>query len=55
MGHKTTDNKKSLAGSNLFKRIFSLENLLALLLALLLIALFITTADSSPLWVYQGF
>jgi hypothetical protein len=37
------------------KRLFSHENLLALLLCLILIALVIFTADSSPTWIYQGF
>jgi hypothetical protein len=37
------------------KRVFSKENLWALALALMLIALVIFTADSSPLWIYQGF
>lgn len=36
-------------------RLFSRENLLALLLCLILIALVIFTADSAPLWIYQGF
>jgi hypothetical protein len=31
------------------------ENLLALLLCLILIALVIFTADTSPAWIYQGF
>jgi hypothetical protein len=31
------------------------ENLLALLLCLILIALLIFTADTSPTWIYQGF
>ena len=31
------------------------ENLLALLLALILIALMIFTTDTSPTWIYQGF
>ena len=31
------------------------ENLLALLLCLILIALVIFTADTSPTWIYQGF
>ncbi len=35
--------------------IFSRENWLALLLALILIALVIFTADTSPTWIYQGF
>jgi hypothetical protein len=37
------------------RRLFSRENLWALLLALILILLVIDTADSSPLWIYQGF
>jgi hypothetical protein len=37
------------------KRVFSRENLWALALALMLIALVIFTADSTPLWIYQGF
>lgn len=40
---------------NLLRRIFSRENLLALLVCLVLIALVIFTADSAPLWIYQGF
>jgi hypothetical protein len=31
------------------------ENLWALLLCLVIILVFIMTADSSPLWIYQGF
>ncbi len=37
------------------RRLFSRENLWALLLCFILIALIIFTADSSPLWIYQGF
>jgi hypothetical protein len=37
------------------RRIFSRENLWALLFALALIALVILTADNAPLWIYQGF
>jgi len=37
------------------KQILSRENLLALLLCLILIVLVIFTADSSPIWIYQGF
>jgi hypothetical protein len=36
-------------------RIFSRENLLALLLALIMLALVIFTADVTPGWIYQGF
>jgi lipopolysaccharide/colanic/teichoic acid biosynthesis glycosyltransferase len=35
--------------------IFSRENILAILLCLILIALVIFTADTSPTWIYQGF
>jgi hypothetical protein len=31
------------------------ENLLAVLLCLILIALVILTADQAPQWIYQGF
>jgi len=39
----------------LLRVIFTRENLLALLLCLILIALVIFTADTSPTWIYQGF
>jgi lipopolysaccharide/colanic/teichoic acid biosynthesis glycosyltransferase len=35
--------------------VFTRENFLALMLALILIALVIFTADTSPTWIYQGF
>jgi hypothetical protein len=35
--------------------IFTRENMLALLLFLIVVALVIFTADSSPTWIYQGF
>ena len=38
-----------------FKAVFSRENMLALLLCLILIALTIFTADIYPSWIYQGF
>ncbi len=44
-----------LAHGKLARRVFSRENLLALLLCLILAALVIFSADSSPLWIYQGF
>jgi hypothetical protein len=37
------------------KSIFTRENLLALLLALIVIALVVYTADTTPDWIYQGF
>jgi len=40
---------------SLLRRIFSRENLWALVLCLVVILLIIFTADSSPLWIYQGF
>ncbi len=39
----------------IFQAIFNRENLLALLLALILLALVIFTIDTSPTWIYQGF
>jgi hypothetical protein len=38
-----------------FRRLASRENLCALLLCLLLIAILIVTADQAPQWIYQGF
>lgn len=38
-----------------FGRLFSRENLLALGLCLIAIALVIFTAEHSPQWIYQGF
>ena len=35
--------------------IFSRENLLAFLLALIVIVLVVFTADTTPTWIYQGF
>jgi hypothetical protein len=39
----------------MLRSLLSRENLLALLLCLILIALVIMTADKSPQWIYQGF
>ena len=39
----------------LFGLIVNRENLLALVLALLVMAIVIFTADTSPTWIYQGF
>ncbi len=39
----------------LYHALFNRENLLALLLALILLALVIFTADRSPTWIYLGF
>jgi len=36
-------------------KLFTRENLYALLLCLILIALTILTADQAPQWIYQGF
>lgn len=43
------------AGAAFLKKLFSRENILALILALVVIAIYIATAADSPLWVYQGF
>lgn len=39
----------------MLKRLLSKENIYALLLSLILIAILILTADQSPQWIYQGF
>jgi hypothetical protein len=44
-----------LSLTRLFGWIFSRENLWALVLFLILVALVIFSADTSPLWIYQGF
>ena len=40
---------------NLWGYIATPENIWALVLFLILIALIIFTSDSSPVWIYQGF
>ena len=40
--------------SDMFRRILSQENLLAVLICLALIAIIVMTADQAPLWIYQG-
>lgn len=37
------------------RKLFTRENLYALLLCLILVLLIILTADQSPTWIYQGF
>ncbi|MGD0573998.1 MAG: hypothetical protein ABSB61_01315 [Anaerolineales bacterium] len=39
----------------LIATIFTLENLLAIVFCLILIALVILTSGSGPRWIYQGF
>jgi hypothetical protein len=39
----------------LLKRVFSRENVFALLLCAIAVLLIVVTADSSPQWIYQGF
>ena len=39
----------------MLRKIFSKMNLTALLLCMLILALIIVTADTSPTWVYGGF
>ena len=41
--------------NDFLRNLFSRENLLAFVLALIMIALVIATADSAPTWIYQGF
>lgn len=40
---------------SLLRHIFNKENYYALLLTLIILALYLLTADSSPVWIYQGF
>jgi hypothetical protein len=40
---------------NLLRRLFTRENLYAILLCLILIWIIIMTAATSPQWIYQGF
>jgi hypothetical protein len=40
---------------SIFGWIFSRENLLALILAILLILVIVFTIDTSSTWIYQGF
>lgn len=40
---------------SMLRKLFSRENLYALLLCLILIAIVILTADQAPQWLYQGF
>lgn len=39
----------------MFQKLFSKENLYAILFCLMLVALIILTADTAPVWIYQGF
>jgi hypothetical protein len=39
----------------MIKKLFSRENVFALLLCVIVLLLIIVTADSSPQWIYQGF
>lgn len=39
----------------ILRRVFSRENMLALMLALIATALIVFTADVTPNWIYQGF
>jgi hypothetical protein len=40
---------------DVLKKLLSKENMYALLLSLILVAILILTADQSPQWIYQGF
>ena len=43
------------AVKDLGRRIFTRQNLWALVLCLVIILVIIFTADTAPLWIYQGF
>jgi hypothetical protein len=38
-----------------FKKIFTPENIWALVLFLIVVALIVVTTNDSPVWIYQGF
>ena len=40
---------------NALKRIFTPENIWAIFLFLIVVALIVFTTDDSPNWIYQGF
>ena len=40
---------------NFVHKLFSRENLYALLLCLMLIAILVLTSSQAPQWIYQGF
>lgn len=40
---------------NALNRIFTRENIFALILCSILVAVVIMTADTAPQWIYQGF
>jgi hypothetical protein len=39
----------------LLRKLFSRENVFALVLCLIIVLVIIVTADASPQWIYQGF
>lgn len=43
------------SGIKSLRRLFTTENLWAIVLCLIIIAVIIFTTDNSPLWIYQGF
>jgi hypothetical protein len=50
-----TRNTSVTAIVSLLKKLFSRENLFALLLCVIVLLVIILTADTSPQWIYQGF
>ncbi len=45
----------SVQGKLMLHRLFSRENLVAILLCLIIISIIILTTDDAPQWIYQGF
>ena len=41
--------------NKILKRVFTRENVFALVFCLILILVVIITADTAPQWIYQGF
>lgn len=52
---KAANGACAVINSSMFRKLFSRENLYALLLCLIVIAVIILTADTAPQWIYQGF
>lgn len=42
-------------GCSMWRRLISRENLYAVLICLMVIAILILTSDQAPAWIYQGF
>ncbi len=55
MHHPSKPGLKVKATPRLLRAVFSRENICAVVLCLVLIAILIMTASQAPQWIYQGF